>query len=161
MARTRGRSNRHLAWEGNANPVLALAAGVGSAVQLSPVTFPRTMIRIRGEVFIEIDGAASDGELVLVTCGLVWHQQDVAITGQSPFSDADASWVWWSGHCLSGEGVTEGNAGIGRSIRVPVDNKAMRKVGPDDELTFVAENTSLVSTASVNVVPNLRYLFQS
>jgi len=158
-ARRGGGTRKALAWVASVPVLLAISAGVGGAQLVAAAAFPRTLMRSRGQVTVEIDGAASDGELVAITMGLIVQGSAVGLTGRGPFSQGDADWLWWGSVTLSGEGVTEGNASSGRIARLPVDSKAMRKVNPDEALIFVMENTSIGAAAAVNMVGGIRFLF--
>ena len=136
---------------------LAQAAGVGADTLAGVVAFPRTMMRVRGSVFVEIDGPAADGQLVLVTCGIIVQAGDIS-TEVRPFSDGDAPWVWWGATVLSGEDTTEGASSVGRNFRFDVDSKAMRKISPNETVSFVIENTTIGTAASINTAGAVRIL---
>ncbi len=98
----------------------------------------------------------------------VWVQLVPGGTGatvlRSPFTDATSSeWIWYTTFRVGYEEyVTDVIDCPGMtSYRETVDAKAMRIMGPDQELQFVLENTTSLTALSVNAGFDARALFGS
>ena len=148
-------------WELSTGSVLALSAG-NSARNFSSVgTVPTTLLRMRGEVLVFLDGNSPPGELVSVAMGIILVPVGSTTTTQfSPVTDANAPWIWhdtahigyevYENDVVDAPGIT--------SARVKVDNKAMRKIRPEVEMQFTVENTTIGGAAAVNVAYSIRWL---
>ena len=149
MARdSRRGSRKSTSWLAIATSTLGQAAGVFETPAIGAVTFPRTVMRIRGELLVGIGGTEAAGDLVLVTCGLIVVNVDTTNV-ITPFSDAQSPWLWWAGTHVGME--VAGDSSVIRTVRIPVDVKAMRKIAPNaEELRFVVEATTLGGAALID-----------
>ena len=147
-------------WSGNSITFSGQSAGQAANTFSPAQHLPETLLRIRGEWLASLDGALEPGVLVGVACGLINVPEGTGTTVLwSPFTDADALWIWWDFMTI---GLEEGVANIyeyaGLSVgRRVIDNKSMRRVR-NQELQVVMENTTLVSAGAVNVTVGARIL---
>ncbi len=151
MARRRERPvNRH--WTGFAGHTAALSAG-SIGILISPATHDReTVMRTRGELLVNVDGAQAPGGRAQISAGMVLVPEGTGTTVLwSPFTDDDAPWFWyWTGVLGYEEMVTDVIDVPGlTSVREVVDNKSMRIVR-NQEIQLVIENTTIASAVSVN-----------
>jgi len=162
VARARVRKIDNLFWGTTSNDHLALAgSGVVGATVISVGTQASTLLRIRGEVLVYLDGVQAPGGLARVEMGIILVPEG---TGGSirfdPSADGNAPWLWFGiVHVGYEEAVADvvDVPGI-TSVRVPVDNKAMRRIRPDVETQFVAANVSIAGTPAVNIAYGFRIL---
>jgi len=78
-----------------------------------------------------------------------------------PFADSATKWMWYTEfHVGYEEMVTDviDVPGIS-SYRAEIDNKAMRKVAPEQEVQLVITNTTVLTASAVNVNFSGRFLF--
>ena len=78
-----------------------------------------------------------------------------------PITDDKASWMWYLSTGIGYEEMVTDVIDVPgmSSVRVHVDNKAMRIIRPEEELQLVVTNTTAISAGSVNVVFTGRMLF--
>ena len=160
MARGRVRKIDNVRWLGFGAQALAMPASAVGAQASSAGSVPETLLRTRGELLVAVDGAQAPGSLVRVGCGLILVPEGTGATVLwSPLTDSDAPWFWyWRGALGYEEMVTDVVDVPGMtSVREVIDSKAMRRVR-NQEIQFVAENVSLSTAASVNIVINGRFL---
>ena len=154
MARRRsGKKIDFVHWTGMGTAFGALAAGTIGATGLAAQHDPETLLRYRGTVAGWLSGVPADGVWVTVSLGMILVPEGTGATVLwSPFTDADAPWIWFEEFDLAyDEYVTDVvDAPTLTAYRSRIDNKAMRIVR-NQEIQFVAENTSVATGASVNV----------
>ena len=156
------RASRPKSWV-SAVSVAGLAQAANTQVAgaiTNPVTFPRTLLRLRGELYVSVDGAETGGDLMQLTVGIKVIEVDLAGSILStPFSDAEDDWLWWDTTFVGLE--VSGNDAVSRTSRKIVDNKAMRRMKPDQVLAMVVESTTISVGSVVNTLFNGRALFAS
>ena len=149
MARARGRTGRSPDYEwfamgGKASAVDLAAATASLGPSALAVSGPGTLVRLRGQVFLQLDAGAVD-ERVLVCFGIIIVSNEAFAAGVAsvpkPFTDADADWMW-HGFLSVTSGAETGIVSDFLVDRVLVDSKAMRKVKSSQTLIFVAEVAS-------------------
>ncbi len=151
----------NLRWEFSNGAQSALGAGSAGIGLISVTTLPETLMRVRGEVVAYLDGPQAPGSSVLVSMGIIVVPEGTGTTVLwDPFSDGNAPWLWYGSALLSYEEMVTDVIDIPgmTSSRLTVDNKAMRRVRPDEEVQFVVTNTTLVSAAPINLRYALRTL---
>ncbi len=163
MARRRGvKKIDNLIWELSTGSVLAQAAGT-SALNFSTVgTTPTTLLRLRGEIVGYLSGTQSPTGLAVLTCGIIKVPEGSSTTAQyDPVSDANAPWLWFSSYFLGYDetvvDVIQSTVAVS-SFRETIDNKAMRRIRPDEELQFVVTNTTVGAARSTNIAYSIRWL---
>ncbi len=148
-------------WTLGTYSVGALAAGVNGEVLLGAQHLPETLLRMRGEAIVSLDGVLAPGAGTAITMGIIQVPEGQGSTvNWSPVTDADAPWIWWyAAHLAYEEYVTDVIAGNLMDARIVIDSKAMRKLR-NTELQFVSENTTVpgFTAASVNVAASVRAL---
>ena len=166
MARVRGRAGRAPDYEwaaiGTKASAIDLATGTKSlGGSLLAVAGPGTFVRIRGQVYCQLDAGAVD-ERALICFGVILVSNEAAAAGAAsvpgPFTDGDADWMWHGFLSVSSlaESAIFGDAAFDRVI---VDTKAMRKVKSSQSLIFVAEvASSQDATGTFDYMYGLRIL---
>jgi len=92
-----------------------------------------TLLRLRGEVFLELDAAAVN-ERVILAMGIVSVSENAFGVGgvtsvPSPVTDVSEDWIWYGiGSVSSGEEAAINQNSLYQ--RIMVDSKAMRKLKP-------------------------------
>ncbi len=139
---------------------LSLGAGTVAANVLSAQHLPETLMRTRGELLVNVNGAIGTNLMCAVGVGLILVPEGTGTTVLwSPITDGDAPWFWVE-YCAIGnqESVADViNSPILAACRKLIDSKAMRKVR-NREVQFVAENASIEGVPSVDIVLNVRFL---
>ena len=139
---------------------LALTAGSDSLAVITTLLRPQTILRVRGNTVVWIDGVPDAGDAVTVTQGLIVVSEGVSVSNL-PLTDPLAPWLWWDSCTV---GFEEGNTGDAggysglTSYRAIVDSKAMRRMRPEQDLRWVVEATTLGTAQAVNVSTALRIL---
>ena len=146
--RTRGKKSE-TDWFGSAQQT-ALTAVPASSALLSQVFIPfvtgETVIRIRGLVAIGSDqGAVTEVQLGAYGIAVVSEQAATVGITAVPHPDSDSGWDGWMWHSYFADQFRVATA-VGLEARqltsqIVVDSKAMRKVGGDNRLVFVVENS--------------------
>ena len=117
-----------------------------------------TITRTRGLISIKPELFSADVDIVgCFGAGVVSQEAfDIGITAiPGPFDDADWSgWYVWQPFAFHFE-ETAGSSGLW-SVELPIDSKAMRKVGPNEVLVFVAES----QVGAFRIALPLRTLFK-
>ncbi len=151
----------NLIWDFSQGSSLAQSAGVISVNFASVGTTPTTLLRLRGEVLGFLDGTQAPGVLVQVSWGIIKVPEgSAATTRYNPVADANAPWLAYGVMTLGYEEyVTDVvDSPIIAAARVVVDNKAMRRIRPDEELQFSIENSTVGSAGTTNFVYGIRWL---
>ncbi len=123
-----------------------------------------TLIRIRGECLLALDttGAALEGfsRIGIGICNVSSNAAGVGVTAiELPLTDmAWDGWIWhWVGSLFT-VGTTPTDANGSAVVRIPIDNKAMRKIHAFDTLVASIETLEEVGTAQMQAVLNTRVL---
>jgi len=149
-------------WTGGAWQFIGQAAGVAAGTFGSAQHLPETLMRFRGAWSACLGTAVSATSGALVTCGLIQVPEGTGTTVLwSPFTDADAPWIWWDTfNLLYQEMVTDviATQNTMSGARV-IDSKAMRKLR-NTELQIVLENTAIpgYTTRTIDVAGSARAL---
>ncbi len=149
-------------WTGAAGQFVGQAAGTAAGNLFPAQHLPETLLRIRGEWAVNLANVATPGTAAQITAGVIQVPEGSSTTVTwSPFTDADAPWIWWDSiTLLYAEQVADVIASFMTSSgRRVVDSKAMRKLR-NTELQLVIENTTVpgLTAASVNMNFNARVL---
>ena len=141
-----------------------LANGTKSSEDLGAITGPATLVRTRGEIFLQLDATAVD-ERVIIAMGLIVASENAAAAGAaslpSPVSDGADDWYWYGFATMSSlaETAVQPDALF---TRVVIDSKAMRKVKPTEHLVLVLEVCDGVDqNGSFDYLGGCRSLFAS
>ena len=161
--RSRGGSRKHSDWTGSPALTVGIAVPAASAV-LTEVFTPRsggeTVIRTRGTFGWSSDSAAAtEDQLGAYGIGLVSAQAvSVGITA-IPHPATDASWGGWLYHSFFFS-QTQFLSSIGlmfdKMHTVEIDSKAMRKVGDEERIVMVVENSG--ATHGISFFDSVRIL---
>jgi len=149
-------------WEGVSFEAAGLTAGTVGQLVAAAQHLPETLMRIRGEVAACFSGSLAPTVGVALSMGIIQVPEGTGTTVLwSPFTDADAPWIWWDAfNLLYFEQVTDVIASqAAMSARRVMDSKAMRKLR-NTELQFVAENVTITGFAAgaINVAGCARIL---
>ena len=150
-----------LRWESIQGASLGQAAGsVAIGAVLGAGSPAETILRLRGWVMTQFDGAKAPGVLVLVSMGMILVPEGQGSTViWDPFNDPNAPWLWFTEVTLGyDEAVTDTIAYGNTHQAVEIDGKAMRKGSPDEELQLVITNTTLQVASSVTTSLTARAL---
>ncbi len=147
-------------WQFSEVSSLAQSAGVVAVLYLT-ANHPITVLRIRGEFVVYLDGTQTPGALVSIQAGLIHRRSGARSTAVAePRAESETRWLWYNTTILGyEEQVTDViDAPVLTAVRVHVDNKAMLKMKSEDELQFVITNSTLGNAASINAVFSGRLL---
>ena len=151
----------NLFWQGGSGFGTALSAGQAAVNFAASAARPSTVLRIRGELTVYVDGASAPGKLIQVSWGIIKVPTGSGTTVQyAPVADAAAPWMAY-GRTILGyeEMVTDVIDVAGLTLkRFDVDSKAMRRMRPDEELQFVIENTTIGTASAINWAYGVRVL---
>ena len=158
---------RAVTWQGAQVDFADLVAGTAQFSTLITESqfedFPTpTLIRTRGRLMVVADTSSTPGAFGDVTMGIMLvTAAAAAATGvPSPVSGASSDWLWWD---VATFGAAAGDV-IGEEItvdRIPIDSKAMRKVGNNMLLIFVAEMVACEGTLVANLCGRMRFLLKA
>ena len=163
MAHGRGRHQKTIDtvhWTYGSFSAFSLAAGTIAVNVLPAQHLPETILRMRGEWTCNPAGVVGPDQSASIAVGLILVPEGTGSTVLwSPITDGDAPWIWWDTmQIVYSETVTDVIAVQGvMSGRRVIDSKAMRKVR-NTQLQFVAENATLQSALSLDVVGAVRVL---
>jgi len=161
MARRRsGKKIDFVHWTGISPGASSLSAGTAAQTALPATHEPETLLRIRGNYATWLDLAQNPGTIVEVSAGLIPVPEGTGTTVLwSPFSDADAPWVWYDTVVLGYEEMVLDviDSPQMTSFRSVIDNKAMR-ILRNQELQFVVENTTIGTASAINATLGARVL---
>ena len=165
--RTAGASRRKTSWEEGPFGLITVAADgvtifpLGTQINADGLT----LVRMRGDLLLQLNlaTAALDGFRVGVgICMVSINAFNVGATAiPDPIADMDwDGWFFhWSGHLKSVSAVEDtGNVGV--SVRIPIDNKAMRKLRATDAMVAILETDDEVGTASLTANLSTRFLIK-
>jgi len=143
MARTsRGRRSDY-DWTAGQFDVQTLDLAVNTKSVLAGVTITgaATVVRIRGEMFAELDATAVNERAIISVGAIVVNEVAFAlgITGlPGPFTQGADDWMW-HGYLNVSSGQEGATAENSLFDRLTIDTKAMRKMKSDEVLAFIAE----------------------
>jgi len=150
MARKQFRgSKRHGDWSGTTPPTALTPLSAGSVVLsqiFTPLAGGETVIRTRGLFGIASDQVSS-GEDQIGAVGICVVSEAAVSVGISavPLPDSDAGWGGWLWHSYFAARLSFASS-IGFQpnmlVLTVIDSKAMRKVGDEDRLIMVVQNSS-------------------
>ena len=126
-----------------ANATVLGMLGISDAEMLAEGLAAPTLVRIRGEYYLELDPATTSAfEVALVTVGIIVTKATVtALEVGGPATNPNLEWMYWKSHQLSAPSVVTQNGVnvFGGFLRVDFDVKAMRKIHKSD-VHFIVEN---------------------
>ncbi len=162
-ARGRGRKT-DLRWLLTAFTSLNQSAGSAAQAELTVEGISsETLFRIRGNWRTWLDTSASSaGDVVRVAIGILLQQSGATATSL-PLTDGEAPWVFFDVVTLGTESaVGAGAATLGVSSHLAVvDNKAMRRIKPNQTFVCVVETTDVIGAPVINTVFDGRMLVGS
>ena len=173
MANRRGRpivrsARRATFWEGiNFDALVASGTKniIGAITEANLENVPNpTIVRCRGAIFNAVVSPTA-GARAHMTMGLIVmdSQAFAAAVAQNPLGDIGSDWLWWTNvsFLADGTGVTPlDEAGLSVFNRTEVDNKAMRKIQPNQTLALVLQNNVVGGTMSIRSFGVLRFLLK-
>ena len=142
------RRRRFVAWS-SSTPVTSgtsLAASTSVISEVFTPTVPeQTVVRIRGLFAFRGDNSGAD-ENQIGAVGIIMVKEPAATLGitavPTPATDGEMEWMWHSYFTTR----LEFSSGVGFDPnmyhQVVIDSKAMRKMGDDDRLCLVVENSA-------------------
>ncbi len=165
QGRRSGRSMESVRWTG-ANFLFSAQAASTLALEFLSASDdpPETILRIRGELVVWLDGLEAPAVAVEVGIGAALVAQGSGSTVQwAPLSEANAPWFLYERFTIGYEEfVTDVIDAPGLSVfRKTIDVKSMRIVRPDVEAQMCVENATLIGAASVNTSFSSRLLLGS
>ena len=126
---------------------------------------PLTTVRIRGEltIWLEVVTTIGDGFTVYhAGIGIVTADAFAQGAGSMPTPGGDDDWPGWmwhhSGAALIGLETTEVARGPLSAVRIPIDSKAMRKIGTNEVQFGAVQFGGEVGAATASFVMNTRVL---
>ena len=125
-------------------------------------TTPYTIMRLRGNLHAALDSALAPGAGVLVSVGAIIVPEGTGTTILwDPVNDDDAPWFYFDVFTLIYEEPVTDVIGSpwSSSFRATIDNKAMRRVRPDQEVQVVMNQATIHNAASVSLNVEGRMLF--
>ena len=144
-------------------PVAAFVNVGGSAVALletfTPIAGGETVIRTRGLfTWMSDQTGANESQIGAVGIGVVSEQAATVGITAIPHPDTDAAWGGWLWHSYFASRL-EFVSAVGvlpeMAHNIVIDSKAMRKVGENERLVVVCENSS---TTGIRVLTSIRLL---
>ena len=142
-----------LRWQGlQAVQTSNQSAGSVAVLVLSAGSPAETIMRMRGEFSAWLPGASVPPKDVLVSAGLILVPEGQGSTViWDPFNDVNAPWIWFAELTLAYQEhvVDVVDVPTMTAARVVIDNKAMRKGSPDEELQMVVTNTTLGTAGTI------------
>ena len=173
MANRRGRPfarsvRRGTFWDGVSVDALVTSgtqnviAAVSEAI-LEGIPNP-TIVRCRGSLLIATVSPGVSARAHMTMGLIVADSRAFAVPAvEQPLTDIGSDWLWWTSESLiaDGTGVTPlDEAGLSVFARVNIDNKAMRKVQPNQVIALVLQNGVVNSSMQIRVTGVLRFLFK-
>jgi len=125
-------------------------------------TFPTpTIVRIRGQVAVVSDVVATGGSFGHVTMGMIVVTAAALAASAIPDPSADigSDWIWWSDLPIARWTASDNEGSIWRTMQI--DSKAMRKVGFNQALVFVASTVACSGTNRANLCGAVRVLLKA
>ncbi len=169
MGRKRGATITKTSWEIFTGTTQALAAG-SAAVEIRAGIAgiggaqTETLLRTRGHLVAWLDATPVPGDLIQVSVGFrLASEGSGATVTVSPFSQGGYPWFFHETFHLGYDELVAdviGQEGLAM-IRIPINDKAMRIIRPDNEIQMVVENTTINTAQACNVSVAGRWLFGS
>ena len=138
-------------------PSVFLQASADATLQGGAIVFssPATILRTRGRILCAFDETKQVGDQADVVVGLAVTSTDAFNAGAGsmpdPAGDVDFPWVFWTQLHLEAY-VAAGEESFGASVReIMVDTKAMRKMKPQENMSWVVQLANLVGAPTVQV----------
>ena len=159
QARRTGRPNDY-DWELSRGSSLAVAAGVITQFEAFISDTAETLMRLRGDVIITLDGGGSAAtDTIVVAWGVIRSAAGSSDVGVSPITEGGANWLAYGIATLTTE-VAVGSiaASLATTVRWPVDSKAMRRLRENESLYVIFESADVVGAPSTNLAFALRGL---
>jgi len=149
-----------LRWTGGLASFAALSAGSSAVAVLTQGNTSQTLMRVRGNVLANVEGAEAQGDSAEIGISLLLGQAGLgaAEIESTPLGDPDAPFIWYTRFVLAAVGTGADDALGGRVYREVVDNKAMRVIRPDQELYVVVESLTISGALAADVHVGLRML---
>ena len=161
MARARTKKIDNVFWGLSSGIIGGLGVGTSALNFFAVGTQPSTLLRMRGEMMIWADAIQTGAVAALITFGVIKVPEGTGTTVvYTPVSDSNAPWILYGQATIAYEEYVADviDCPLGTAARIEIDNKAMRRIRPDEELQLVAENTSLLGSLSVNLSYSIRSL---
>jgi len=144
--RSRGRRTDY-SWKGVTDIVNAIDIGDASAYlgTFSILSTPATLMRVRGQVYVQLDPAAVD-ERATILCGIGVFTEDAVAAGVAPEFTTNGGdeefggWLWTGALFVSsgaGTLLDTTASGFTFAAHLEIDSKAMRRLKPQDRVAFV------------------------
>ncbi len=154
-------------WEGGRIAHSLSSGSSFSTVIVSEATLENTpnptIVRCRGDLLVQINAGGGNSSANF-TAGLIVVTADALAAGAvpSPLGDIGSDWLWWSNRGMStfGGGAGADSDFEGVTTRIPIDSKAMRKVGLNQALILVTAIQPEVLTIGVRTVGVIRVLLK-
>ena len=162
MARRRGGRAPNVHWTGFGASALSFAAGTVASTLSVAAHGTETLMRTRGSLVGFGDGALVTGAMAIISVGFILVPEGSGTTVTwSPRTDRDAPWFYWTSFVLAYEEYVTDVIWSSQTseYREVIDSKAMR-VQRNQEVQFVAENTTLGGAMTVNLAVEGRFLSQ-
>ncbi len=138
-----------------------LALNTVAAFTMFTFSEPETFLRVRGEIYVELNGSAVN-ERATLACGLAVVSARAAAVGTTaiprPGSEGVYPWIWhgWMNVSTLQEAAVVPDAAFSR---LSVDSKAMRKVKEDEVIILAFEICESVDQGGhLSVLAGLRAL---
>ena len=166
MARQRGRQGRSidvLRWTGDTLINFAAISAPGAALSLFQAgeTSKFTIMRTRGRILVALDSTAADGDAVLVTVGMkVVPKGTDAMVLINPVSEAEGDWFVWDTTALI-QDISQPIQSGASWYRFDIDSKAMRRLGPGQQIQLNVANATLGTAQAINAFGQIRMLLGS
>ena len=141
-----GGTKRHGDWAGSV-PIAGLTSLAASTAVLSQIFIPtgagETLIRTRGMFAWASDqDAAVEDQIGAIGIGIVTAQAEGVGVTAVPHPDTDSGWNGWLWHSYFSTRMLVGSSiGLLLSSSIVIDSKAMRKVGDEERLVVVVQNS--------------------
>ncbi len=157
-------ARRWLGFATTTSGLFALSAGTAAASLASAGNIKDTIMRTRGNLVGWIDAVGAPAKAALVSVGMIVVPEGTGTTVlQSPFTDPNADWFWYSQFLLAYEEMVTDviDVPVITGYREVIDSKAMRIAPPDTEVQLVVENTSIDASVNINLHVAGRFLLGS
>ena len=142
-------------WFGFTNSATALASGSAAGIVISLPTNRPTILRVRGELYANMNGTQAPGGRVQVGVGMQLVPAGTLSTVlRTPITDDTSSeWFYYETFVLGYEEMVTDVIDVPQisSFRKTIDNKSMRRTGLDQEVQMVFQNATLGTASTVDV----------
>jgi len=169
VGRTLVRSvKRSTFWEGGSTqfsiPTASVAvATVVTEAELENIPNP-TLIRIHGSVLISVTARTAAADSAVISMGMILQSAAAVTAGVGsmplPFTDIGSAWIWHRQVLVRSLIAPPNGTDLAGNVRITIDNKAMRKVNPNQALVMIVQNTVQTGTITVSISSAQRLLFK-